>query len=90
MYATICGMHTISEVQRAAERYMGARDIAGSTLCRLATGNSTVWDRLPAGAVTLRTVARLMQYLSDNWPAHLEWPPDVPRPAPASEAKEAA
>ena len=62
---------------------MGARNIAGSTLCRLATGNSTVWDRLPTGHVTVRTVARLMQHLSDHWPEHLEWPPDVPRPEPA-------
>ena len=77
---------------QAAGRYMDARNIAPSTLCRLAVGNSTVWSRLPSGNVTVRTVARLMQYLSDNWPAHLEWPPDVPRPrpAPASETKEAA
>ena len=85
-------MDATTGVIQASERYMGARNIAGSTLCRLATGNSTVWTRLPAGNVTIRTVARLMQYLSDNWPAHLEWPPDVPRPAPspASESKEAA
>ncbi len=80
----------IDDVICTAERFMGARNIAGSTLCRVAVGNSTAWSRLPSGNVTVRTVARLMQYLSDNWPAHLEWPPDVPRPAPASEAKEAA
>ena len=83
-------MDAIQDVRVVAERYMGARNIAGSTLCRLATGNSTVWERLPTGNVTVRTVARLMQYLSDHWPPHLEWPPDVPRPAPSAEAKEAA
>ena len=86
-------MLAILGVAETAKRYMGARGIAGSTLCRLAVGNSTVWDRLPAGNVTVRTVERLMQYLSDHWPDHLEWPPDVPRPEPAparEEEKEAA
>ena len=83
MYATMYRMHTTEDAQRAARRYMSARGIQGSTLCRLATGNSTVWVRLPTGNVTVRTIAKLMRYLSDNWPEALEWPQDVPRPAPS-------
>ncbi|MXY66978.1 MAG: hypothetical protein F4Y47_00255 [Acidobacteriia bacterium] len=88
-------MLTTQGVLSAAERYMGARGIAGTTLCRLAVGNSTVWERLPSGHVTIRTAARLLQWLSDHWPPHLEWPPDVPRPEPQpaparEEEKEAA
>ena len=69
-------------VIRVASRYMAARGIAGTTLCRVAIGSSTAWGRLPAGGVTVRTANRLVQWLSDHWPPHLEWPPDVPRPAP--------
>lgn len=69
-------------VIRVARRYMGARGIKGSTLCRLAVHNSTAWQRLPSGKVTIRTVNRLIQYLSDHWPEGLEWPPDIPRPEP--------
>ena len=76
---------------RVAKRYMDARGIAGTTLCRIAIGSSTAWHRLPEGGVTVRTANRLMRYLSDHWPEHLEWPPDVPRPepTPAEEGKAA-
>ncbi|WP_425154721.1 hypothetical protein [Candidatus Palauibacter sp.] len=30
----------------------------------------------------MRTLRRLHEYLSDNWPEGLEWPPDIPRPEP--------
>ena len=32
--------------------------------------------------------ARIVQWLSDHWPADLPWPTDIPRPPPNS--KEAA
>ena len=81
-------MFDTSDVVRVAERYMSARGIAGSTLCRLAVGNSTAWNRLPTGNVTVRTIDRLVRYLSDHWPDHLEWPPDVPRPEPRPAEKQ--
>ena len=89
-YAIIDRIVTTNGVLAVARRYMGARRIAGSTLCRLAVGNSTVWARLPSGHVTVRVVARLIQYLSDHWPEGLEWPPDVPRPAPSAREGKAA
>ncbi|MDE0124223.1 MAG: hypothetical protein OXN97_06570 [Bryobacterales bacterium] len=75
-------MFDTAPIIRAARRYMAARGIAGTTLCRIALGNSTAWGRLPSGRVTIRTANRLARHLSDNWPEHLEWPPDVPRPEP--------
>ncbi len=42
----------------------------GKFLERLATGKSC----------TLRTADRVMAWFSDNWPADLEWPRDIPRP----------
>ena len=76
-------MDTTESVVSLCKLYMAVRHIAGSTLCREATGNSTVWQRLPAGRVTIRTIDRLVQYLSDNWPAGLAWPSDIPRPLPS-------
>lgn len=33
-----------------------------------------------------RTAARLMSWFSDNWPADLQWPRDIPRPVKSREA----
>ena len=86
-------MDTTDKVLRLIVRYIGARNIAGSTLCRLAVGNSTVWSRLRSGRVTVRTLIRLVQYLSDHWPPGLDWLEDIPRPEPsvsAGDPKDAA
>ncbi|WP_425152873.1 hypothetical protein [Candidatus Palauibacter sp.] len=37
---------------------------------------------MKTGRVTVRTVHRVVQWLSDNWPEGLEWPADIPRPEP--------
>lgn len=38
-------------------------------------------DRLAKGhSCTLRTADRVMSWFSDNWPADLAWPRDIPRP----------
>ena len=71
-----------TRVLEIAERYMRASGIAPSTLGRKAVHNSSVLERIETGRVTVRTLTRLLQYLSDNWPAHLEWPRDVERPQP--------
>ena len=79
-------------LRRTALRYATARGVSLSTVGLYAVGSGTVFSRLADGRVTLRTVAAITAWLSDHWPDHLEWPPDVPRPepSPASEAKEAA
>lgn len=33
--------------------------------------------------ITLRTYDRAVQWFSDNWPADLDWPSEVQRPAPS-------
>ena len=80
-------MYSTAQIIDVCARYIGARNIAGSTLCRLAVGNSTVWERLETGRVTIRTLDRLVQYLSDQWPEGLEWPSDIPRPEPRPKGK---
>lgn len=63
-------------------RYAAHRGIALSTLGRLAVGSSTVAERMGRGRVTIATIGRIEQWLSDHWPADLAWPSDIPRPAP--------
>ena len=67
------------------QRYAAHRGIALSTLGRLMVGSSTVANRMQAGRVTISTVRRIEQWLSDHWPADLAWPADIPRPKPAGE-----
>ena len=55
--------------------------IALSTLGRRAITNPTFFERMTEGHVTVRSLWRVIQYLSDNWPEGLEWPKDVDRPA---------
>ena len=68
---------------RVADRYMDARRIAPSTLGRKAVGSSTALERVKSGSISIRTLNRLLCWLSDDWPEHLEWPDDIPRPEPA-------
>ena len=65
------------------QRYADKRGIALSTLGRLTVGSSTVADRMRAGRVTIGTVVRIEQWLSDHWPDDLAWPADIPRPPPS-------
>ncbi|MDE2905532.1 MAG: hypothetical protein OXQ28_05545 [Acidobacteriota bacterium] len=60
------------------------RGIALSTLSRH-VGSPSMAARLAEGRVTIATAQRVTQWLSDHWPDDLDWPTDIPRPAPRSE-----
>ena len=63
------------------------------TVSTYAAGSGDFCDRLERGHdITTRRAARVVQWLSDRWPADLDWPADIPRPAPraAGERGEAA
>ncbi len=75
-------MYSTSQVVRVAQRFAGARGIELSTLAHKAVRNGEFFKRLKTGRVTVRTVHRVVQWLSDNWPEGLEWPADIPRPEP--------
>ena len=69
--------------------------LSESRVSALAAGNPLFTARLRAGSsCTLRLCKRVLQWLSDHWPPHLEWPPDVPRPelqpSPAREEEKEA
>ena len=80
-----------ADVARMAAAYRTAHPISESRLGQLAAGNPIFYARLrDGGSCTIKLYRRVLQWFSDNWPEGVEWPPDVPRPAPASETGEAA
>ena len=83
-YADNSGMNTES-ITRLFELYSAQSGWTLSTLSTYAAGAGDFYGRLKRGHdVTTRRAARVAQWLSDYWPSDLEWPSDIPRPAPSS------
>ena len=83
------------DLQAVCDIYRSESSLSESRLGALTAGNPSFYPRLRGGAsCTVKLYARVLQWFSDHWPDHLEWPPDVPRPEPSApaeaEAKEAA
>lgn len=54
-------------------------------VCRMATGRGDTYTRLLRGHdIRSRLAARILHWFSDNWPADLAWPRDIPRPNPSA------
>lgn len=73
--------------------YAAHRGVALSTLGRLMVRSSTLADRIACGRVTIATVERIHQWLSDRWPDEdvLPWPhEEIPRPPRRRPENEAA
>ena len=83
-------MYSTDRLVDLCQRYALARGIKATTLGRLTVGNSTLLDRIHTGRITIRTIERLIQYLSNHWPADVEWPADIPRPLQTSNNPEEA
>ena len=62
--------------------YARRRRVKLTTLGGLMVGSATVAARLEKGRVTVATIRKIEQWLSDHWPDDLDWPIDIPRPAP--------
>lgn len=70
---------TLTKLARAFAAHKGLKL---STVSTYAAQDGKYFDRLEHGAgCTLRKAERLVQWFSDNWPADLEWPRDIQRPA---------
>ena len=68
-----------------------ATGYAAGSLGRWASGSGDFTPRLERGHdITTRRAARVAQWLSDHWPADLEWPSDIPRPEPNPDREKAA
>lgn len=72
-----------------AEAYAAHRGLKLSTVATYAATDGKFFKGLEDGAsCTLRRAATVLQWFSDNWPADLEWPRQIPRPSKSK--KEAA
>lgn len=80
-------LERIVEAARSLAEHTGLKL---STVAVYAVNDGKFFDRIKAGgSCTLRTADRLTRYLSDNWPDDLEWPHDIPRPAPSKTGRDA-
>lgn len=71
--------------------YAKHTSLALSTVSTYAANDGKYFLRLSQGAgCTLRTADKLLHWFSDNWPEDLEWPADVPRPAPSTTKRKAS
>jgi hypothetical protein len=65
-----------------AETYAAHRGLTLSTVSTYAATDGKFFPELKRGAsCTLRRAARVLDWFSENWPADLEWPRDIARPA---------
>lgn len=63
------------------DAFAAHRSISRWRVSFLVRGDGTFFKRMAeGGSCTLRTATLVLQWFSDNWPADLEWPRDVPRP----------
>ena len=70
------------------QRFADARGISLWRVGFLAAGDGKFFARLQGGrSCTLRVAQNVVQYLSDHWPAGLEWPTDILRPASRRETE---
>lgn len=65
------------------EIYARETGLAETYVCRLLTGSGDTLSRMRGGmSMTGRRANRVIQAVSDHWPADLDWPADISRPAP--------
>lgn len=80
-------MITVMNMIRVMDLYAAAKGLSAHSVGRYAGGSGDFYSRLVAGHdITTRRAARVVQWLSDHWPDDLDWPPDIPRPAPRKDA----
>lgn len=77
--------NSVHEILHLARIYAASRGHSLNTVSLRMAGQGSLFGRLEQGLadVTTRRCDRILQAFSDHWPAKLEWPPDIPRPAPS-------
>ena len=73
------------------ERAAKAMELSPVSVGRYASGSGDFYRRLRSGHdITSRRAARVLGWLSDNWPESTVWPADIPRPTPTPDSPAAA
>ena len=89
-----CGLNGVMEQRlhliRLVDLLAAHHGVTHFAISMRALGKGDFFKNLkkPNGDCRTQTASRLMRWFSDNWPADLEWPADIPRPTPSK--KEAA
>lgn len=66
-------------------------DRSEATISQKFSPNARLFSRLRAGlGCNIQTYEKAFRWFSDNWPEDLEWPSDVPRPAPSDTERKAS
>ena len=80
-------MWTPENITRLINQAADAMGVSPGTIGSYAGGSGDFYGRLEAGCdITSRRAARVVQWLSDNWPEDLPWPADIPRPPPSPDS----
>ncbi len=78
------------EITSLAESYATHRGLKLSTLGNYVANDGKFFARLAEGFdCRTKTAAKVGRWFSDNWPADLEWPKAIARPAPSKTGRAA-
>jgi hypothetical protein len=70
------------EIITLAEAYRAHRGVTLSTVSTwVANDGKRLAHLKDGGGCTVKTYLRCVQWFADNWPADLEWPREIARPA---------
>lgn len=84
-------MTGIEQLLTVARAYGAAGDLDLSTVSWRCMGDTKKLGAIERGAdIQVRRLERTMRWFSDNWPADLTWPGDVPRPSQSDASVEAS
>ncbi len=80
-------MVTRDQILSLAKAFSDHIDRSEATLSNRIVGHARLFSRLRAHkGCTLETAHTVHVWFSDNWPADLAWPRDIPRPPKSKEA----
>lgn len=69
------------------DSYAEATNVAPATVSLRSAASGGLYRRLRDGhSITVRRAERIIQWLSDHWPADLPWPDGIDRPSPSPES----
>ena len=82
----ICGMDT-SYILRLSETYCAEKSTSESRVSTLIFNQGMRIKRFRnGGGLTVASYNKAIQWFSDHWPLDLEWPHNIPRPAPTADS----